>query len=71
MMKAVRTSETSVDNYFTRRYIPEDNSEQGPWWWRQHVPLKRRTIIILHGSTSQKTILKFMRPYCVYFENSK
>jgi hypothetical protein len=26
MMKAVRTSETSVDNYFTRQYIPEDNS---------------------------------------------
>jgi hypothetical protein len=21
------TSETSVDNYFTRQYIPEDNSE--------------------------------------------
>jgi hypothetical protein len=27
MMKATRTSETSVDNYFTRQYIPEDNSE--------------------------------------------
>jgi hypothetical protein len=27
MMEAVRTSETSVDNYFTRQYIPEDNSE--------------------------------------------
>jgi hypothetical protein len=27
LMKAVRTSETSVDNYFTRQYIPEDNSE--------------------------------------------
>jgi hypothetical protein len=26
MMEAVRTSETSVDN-FTRQYIPEDNSE--------------------------------------------
>jgi len=29
-----------------------------PWWWRQYVPLKRRSTIILHGSTSQKTILK-------------
>jgi hypothetical protein len=29
MMEAVRTSETSVDNHFTRQYIPEDNSEQG------------------------------------------
>jgi hypothetical protein len=27
MMKAVRTSETSVDNNFTRQYIPENNSE--------------------------------------------
>jgi hypothetical protein len=26
-MEAVRTSETSVDNYFTWQYIPEDNSE--------------------------------------------
>jgi hypothetical protein len=26
-MEAVRTSETPVDNYFTRQYIPEDNSE--------------------------------------------
>jgi hypothetical protein len=26
-MEAARTSETSVDNYFTRQYIPEDNSE--------------------------------------------
>jgi hypothetical protein len=28
MMEAVRTSETSVDNHFTRQYIPEDNSDQ-------------------------------------------
>jgi hypothetical protein len=27
-MEAVRTSETSVDNHFTRQYNPEDNSEQ-------------------------------------------
>jgi hypothetical protein len=27
MMVAAYTSETSVDNYFTRQYIPEDNSE--------------------------------------------
>jgi hypothetical protein len=25
MMEAGRTSETSVDNYFTRQYIPEDS----------------------------------------------
>jgi hypothetical protein len=28
MMEAARTSETSVDNYFTRQYIPEYNSEE-------------------------------------------
>jgi hypothetical protein len=27
-MEAVRTSETSVDNQFTRQYNPEDSSEQ-------------------------------------------
>jgi hypothetical protein len=27
MMEAVRTSETSVDNNFTRQYMPEDNTE--------------------------------------------
>jgi hypothetical protein len=27
MMEAARTSETPVDNYFTRQYIPEDKSE--------------------------------------------
>jgi hypothetical protein len=27
MMDAVRTSETSVENHFTRKYMPEDNSE--------------------------------------------
>jgi hypothetical protein len=27
MMEAVRTSETSVDNLFTRQYNPEDSSE--------------------------------------------
>jgi hypothetical protein len=29
-MEAVRTSETSVDNHFTRQYIPEHNSDH-PW----------------------------------------
>jgi hypothetical protein len=27
MMEAARTSETSVENYFTRQYIPEDKFE--------------------------------------------
>jgi hypothetical protein len=28
MMEAVRTSESSVDNHFTRQYNPEDSSER-------------------------------------------
>jgi hypothetical protein len=31
-----------------------------PWWWRRYAPLKRRSTIILHGSTSQKTILNII-----------
>jgi hypothetical protein len=34
MMEVVCTSETSVDNNFTRQYIPEDNSEH-----QRHVSL--------------------------------
>jgi hypothetical protein len=30
MMEAARASQTSVDNYITRQYIPEDKSEQIP-----------------------------------------
>jgi hypothetical protein len=31
-----------------------------PRWWKQYAPLKRRSTIILHGSTSQKTILNII-----------
>jgi hypothetical protein len=37
MMEAARTSETSVGNYFTRQYIPEDKSELDT---RRHDNLK-------------------------------
>jgi hypothetical protein len=37
MMEAVLTSETSVDNHFTRQYIPEDHSEHHT---RRHENLK-------------------------------
>jgi hypothetical protein len=36
MMEAVRTSETSVDSYFTRQYIPEDNSEHNNFMCELH-----------------------------------
>jgi hypothetical protein len=41
MMEAVCTSETSVDNYFTRQYIPEDNSEHHT---RRRKNLKSRIV---------------------------
>jgi hypothetical protein len=43
MMEAVRTSETSVNNHFTRQCIPEDNSEH-----QENSNLKH-----LHGDLSQ------------------
>jgi hypothetical protein len=30
------------------------------WWWRQYAPLKRQSIIILHGSITQKTTLNII-----------
>jgi hypothetical protein len=39
MMEAVRTSETSVDNHFTRQYNPEDSSEH-------HVSLDLRCVAV-------------------------
>jgi hypothetical protein len=44
MMEAARISETSVDNYFTRKYIPEDNSELHT---RRRENLKSHMITIL------------------------
>jgi hypothetical protein len=41
-MEAVRTSETSVDNHFTRQYNPEDSSEHHT---RRRENLKSHTIM--------------------------
>jgi len=48
MMEAARTSETSVDNYFTRQYIPEDNSELHT---RRRENLKSHTVKALLSYT--------------------
>jgi hypothetical protein len=40
-MEAVRTSETSVDNHFTRQYNPEDSSEHHT---RRRENLKSQTV---------------------------
>jgi len=44
MMEAARTSETSVDNYFTWQYIPEDNSELHT---RRRENLKSHIVLLL------------------------
>jgi hypothetical protein len=49
MMAAVRISETSVENHFTRQYIPEDNSEYPDWdisWFLLVTPDKYRNNIL-------------------------
>jgi hypothetical protein len=45
-MEAARTSETSVDNYFTRQYIPEDKSELHT---RRRENLKSHKIIAVYN----------------------
>jgi hypothetical protein len=52
-MEAVRTSETSVDNYFTRQYIPEDNSELHTRW-RENM--KSHNIYICHSSLMMEAV---------------
>jgi hypothetical protein len=62
MMEAVRSSETSVDNHFTRQYIPEDNSEHVvntvsllnkqlhiEWKKGEIVPVFKHHIMMEHG----------------------
>jgi hypothetical protein len=48
-MEAVRTSETSVDNNFTRQYIPEDKSEH-------HT--RRRENLKSHNVMLYKTLIR-------------
>jgi hypothetical protein len=51
MMEAVRTSETSVDNHFTRQYNPEDSSEH-------HTPSFLGTNILLRTSFTDTSKLR-------------
>jgi hypothetical protein len=46
-MEAVRTSETSVDNHFTRQYNPEDSSEHHT---RRRENLKSHVTILVNFS---------------------
>jgi hypothetical protein len=55
MMEAVRTSETSVDNHFTRQYNPEDNSEHHT---RRRENLKSHGVHFVHTMTAGNVYLK-------------
>jgi len=55
MMEAVRTSETSVDNHFTRQYNPEDSSEHHT---RRRENLKSH-IVNLYGEATLRCIRRF------------
>jgi hypothetical protein len=44
-MEAARTSETSVDNHFTRQYNPEDSSEHHT---RRRENLKSHKLSLVH-----------------------
>jgi hypothetical protein len=59
----VKRKDNMWDFKFSRRRVWCSELSSGlycrthPWWWRQYAPLKRRSTIILHGSTTQKTAL--------------
>jgi hypothetical protein len=60
MMEAVRTTETSVENYFTRQYIPEDK------YGTQFISC--RTVTQSHGNAARRfnlhNIIHSMRQTC-------
>jgi hypothetical protein len=53
-MEAVRTSETSVDNHFTRQYNPEDSSEH-------------HSVIILCMKFNSKSKERFWKVFALLF----
>jgi hypothetical protein len=62
MMKAAHTSETSVYNYFTRLYIPEDKSEL------QHFRYSRLRILSLSEIISSNNAVIIVVP-CEYISS--
>jgi hypothetical protein len=62
MMQAARISETSVDNYFTRQYIPEDKSE---------LHTRRRENLKSHNASSLRLDLaNVLSGYTVVFDSN-
>jgi hypothetical protein len=58
-MEAARTSETSVDNHFTRQYNPEDSSEHHT---RRRENLKSQTLHFTITKINWLTLFKFNVP---------
>jgi hypothetical protein len=76
-MEAVRTSETSADNYFTRQYIPKDNSEHHT---RRRENLKSHIEILRLPCEYKSPLINFVAnnlehfqtnsiTYCIYTMN--
>jgi hypothetical protein len=55
MMEAARISETSIDNYFTRQYIPEDKSELHTRR-RENLKSQMKEVIVLFLSLSRQML---------------
>jgi hypothetical protein len=64
MVEAVRTSETSVDNHFTRQYIPEANSEHHT---RRRENLKSHKLIFIHTRRNGMPFTKHKRSLLFQF----
>jgi hypothetical protein len=61
MMEAVRTSETLVDNHFTRQYIPKDNSEHNLiLYYTKLLNLKSNIVVCGRSELTQNTVHSLM-----------
>jgi hypothetical protein len=55
-----RSQHIVENNTYKCEISSSHGGEDDSWWWRQYAPLKRRSTIILHGSTTQKTALNII-----------
>jgi hypothetical protein len=69
MMEAVHTSETSVDNHFTRQYNPEDSSEHNIT--SLHIVIFRQNDGRKHEDHATNHIVSIFlnREVCEYFHD--
>jgi hypothetical protein len=76
MMEAARTSQTSFDNYFTRQYISEDNSElhtRRRENLKSHADVKlvfRKSKIIKHVCAASRNSSSSLCPRTLHIETT-